>query len=64
VLLPAEAQTSAAGGEVTLVLYRDVVAWSQSYTMHIHERSYIVNPRRIVESGEDFDIVSFSLQSA
>ena len=62
VLLPAETQTSLSGGEVTLVLYRGVVAWSLSYAMGIHGRSYTVNPRRIVESGEDFDIVSFAIQ--
>jgi hypothetical protein len=32
--------------------------------MRIHERTYTVNPRRIVESGEDFDIVSFAIQPA
>jgi hypothetical protein len=64
VLLPGEAQTSLTGGEVKLVLARDSVSWSQAYAMRIHERSYVVNPRRVAESGDDFDVVSFTLQAA
>jgi hypothetical protein len=32
--------------------------------MRIQERSYPINPRRVVESGDDFDVVSFTLQAA
>jgi hypothetical protein len=64
VLLPGEAQTSLSGGEVKLVLARDTVSWSHAYAMRIQERSYAINPRRVVESGDDFDVVSFTLQAA
>jgi hypothetical protein len=63
ILLPGEAQTSLSGGEVKLVLARDTVSWSHAYAMRIHERSYPINPRRVVESGDDFDVVSFTLQA-
>jgi len=63
-LLPSEAQTSLTGGEVKLVLPRGSVSWSEAYAMHIHGRSYVVSPRRLAESGEDFEVVSFSLQAA
>ena len=62
--MPAESQTSTAGGEVVLLLPRNVLSWSLSYSMHMHERRYAVDPRRVVDSGEDFDIVSFALQAA
>jgi hypothetical protein len=29
--------------------------------MRIQERAYSVNPRRVVESGDDFDVVSFAI---
>lgn len=64
ILLPSEAQTSVPGGELTLVVARDALSWSLSYAMRIDERSYSVSPRRIVESGEDFDVVSFAIQQA
>jgi len=64
VLLPSEAQTSLTGGEVKLVLPRNSVSWSEAYAMRIQERSYVVNPRRMTESGEDFEVVSFTLQAA
>jgi hypothetical protein len=52
------------GAEVKLVLARASVSWSLAYAMRIHERSYSVNPRRVIESGDDFDVVSFTLQAA
>jgi hypothetical protein len=64
VLLPGEAQTSLGGAEVKLVLARDSVSWSLAYAMRIHERRYLVNPRRLIESGDDFEVVSFTLQAA
>ncbi len=64
ILLPSDTQTSVPGGEVTLVLARGTLSWSLSYAMRVHERSYSVNPRRIVESGDDFEVVSFAIQPA
>jgi len=32
--------------------------------MRIHERSYPINPRRVVERGDDFDVVGFTIQPA
>jgi hypothetical protein len=64
ILLPGEAQTSLGGAEVKLVLARASVSWSLAYAMRIQERSYSVNPRRVIESGDDFDVVSFTLQAA
>jgi hypothetical protein len=64
VLLPGEAQTSLSGGEVKLVLARDSISWSHAYAMRIHERSYPISPRRVVESGDDFDVISFTLHAA
>ena len=64
VLLPSDAQTTPIGGEITLVVARGTLSWSLSYAMRFHERSYTVNPRRIVESGEDFDVVTFAIQQA
>jgi hypothetical protein len=63
VLLPAEAQTHASGGEVTLLLARGCVSWSAAYTMRVHGRTYTLAPLRISESGEEFDIIQFSIQS-
>ena len=60
---PAGTQTSLNGGEVTLVVAHGALAWSLSYAMRIHERSYSVNPRRVVESGDDFDVVSFAISA-
>jgi hypothetical protein len=64
VLLPVETQTSLTGAEVRLVVARNTISWSQSYAMRIHERNYPVNPRRVVERGDDFDVVSFTIQPA
>ena len=64
VLLPAETQTSLTGAEVMLVVGRNTLSWSQSYAMRIHERSYPINPRRLVERGDDFDVVGFTIQPA
>jgi hypothetical protein len=62
-LLPAGTQTSLSGGEVTLIVARGTLSWSFSYAMRIHGRTYSVNPRRVVESGDDFDIVSFAIEA-
>jgi hypothetical protein len=63
VLLPGEGQTHI-GGEVTLVLPRACVSWSESYALRVHGRNYVVTPLRTVDSGDDFDSVSFSIQPA
>jgi hypothetical protein len=60
-LLPAGTQTSLTGAEVTLVVAHGTLSWSLSYSMRIQERNYFVNPRRVVESGDDFDVVSFAI---
>lgn len=62
VLLPAESQTSVTGGEITLLLTPGAVSWSLSYAMRMHGRSYVVDPRRVVESGDGFDVVNFAIQ--
>jgi hypothetical protein len=64
VLLPVESQTSLTGAEVRLVVARNTISWSQSYAMRIQQRNYPVNPRRVVERGDDFDVVSFTIQPA
>jgi hypothetical protein len=61
VLLPSDTQAALTGGEITLVVARGTLSWSLSYAMRIHERSYAVNPRRVIESGDDFDVVSFAI---
>lgn len=61
VLLPSESQTSLAGGEVMLVLPRGIVSWNSPYSMAVHGHTYAVQPRRLVENGDDFEIVSFSI---
>ena len=61
VLLPGEGQTQV-GGEVSLVVPRSCVSWSVSYALRVHGRNYVVTPLRAVDSGDDFDNVSFSLQ--
>jgi len=63
VLLPAGAQASLTGAEVTLVVAHGTLSWSLSYAMRIQERTYSVNPLRVVESGDDFDVVSFAIQA-
>ena len=63
VLLPGEGQTQV-GGEVSLVLPRSCVSWSVSYALRVHGRNYVVTPLRAVDSGDDFDHVSFSIQPA
>jgi hypothetical protein len=62
--LPSETQTSLAGGEITLLVAHGILSWSVACAMRIHERSYLVNPRRVIESGDDFDVVSFAIQPA
>ena len=62
VLLPSAAQATQTGGEVTLVLARGTLSGNLSYAMRIHQRSYLVNPRRVIERGDDFDVVSFAIQ--
>ena len=64
VLLPSAAQATPIGGEITLVVARGTLSWGLSYAMRFHQRSYTVIPRRIVESGEDFDVVTFAIQQA
>jgi hypothetical protein len=64
VLLPSAAQATPIGGEITLVVAHGALSWSLSYAMRFHQRSYTVNPRRIVESGEDFDVVTFAILQA
>ena len=64
VLLPSATQTSLTGGEITLVLARGTLSWNLSYAMRLHGRSYLVNPRRVIESGDDFDVVSFTIRRA
>jgi hypothetical protein len=63
VLLPAGAQATLTGAEVTLVVAHGTLSWSLSYAMRIQERTYSVNPLRVVESGDDFDVVSFAIQA-
>ncbi len=62
VLLPAETQTSLIGGEVTLLLPRDLIDWSARYTLRVHQRTYTVSPVRLAESGDDFDIYTFAIE--
>jgi hypothetical protein len=64
VLMPAEAQIHTDGGEVALLLSRGCVSWSVAYALRIHGRSYIVHPLRIIENGEEFDIIAFSIRPA
>jgi hypothetical protein len=40
------------------------VSWSVSYALRVHGRNYVVTPLRAVDSGDDFDNVSFSIQPA
>jgi len=63
VLLPTEGQTQI-GGEVTLVLSRGSISWSVSYSLRVHGRTYVVTPLRTIDSGDDFDAVSFSIEPA
>ena len=62
VLLPSTEQASLTRGEITLALARGTLSGSLCYAMRIHERSYLVNPRRVIERGDDFDVVSFAIQ--
>jgi hypothetical protein len=64
VLLPAETQTSLAGGEVTLLLQRDLIDWSARYTLRVHQRSYIIAAVRLADSGDDFDIYTFAIEES
>jgi hypothetical protein len=63
ILLPGEGQTHI-GGEVTLVLLRACVSWSETYALRVRGRNYVVNPLRTADSGDDFDAVAFSIQPA
>jgi hypothetical protein len=63
ILLPGEGQTHI-GGEVTLVLPRACVSWSETYALRVRGRNYVVNPLRTADSGDDFDAVAFSIQPA
>ena len=63
VLLPTEEQTHI-GGEVTLVLPRASISWSVTYALRVHGRNYVITPLRSLDSGDDFDSVSFSIEPA
>lgn len=64
ILLPTEAQTSLAGGEVELVLPRGSTARLASCELRMHCRLYRIERRRIADSGSDFEIARFALREA
>jgi hypothetical protein len=64
ILLPTEAQTSLAGGEVELVLPRGSTARLASCELLMHGRPYRIERRRIADSGSDFEIARFALPGA
>ena len=64
ILLPTEAQTSLAGGEVELVLPRGSTAQLASCELRMHCRLYRIERRRIADSGSDFEIARFALREA
>ena len=64
ILLPGETQNSMTSGEITLLLPRDVVSFGVSYALRVHQRTYSIVPVRVADSGEDFDIVTCTIDQA
>ena len=64
ILLPGETQNSMTSGEITLLLPRDVVSFGVAYALRVHQRTYSIVPVRVADSGEDFDIVTCSIDQA
>jgi hypothetical protein len=64
VLLPSDAQSSLASGEITIVVPKQTVSLAQAYEMHFETHAYTVVPRRIVEQGVDFQVVRFGIRAS
>lgn len=61
VLLPTEGQRQI-GGEVTVIVPRNSINWSASYTLRVLRKTYSITPLHTVEPGDDFQCVAFSIQ--
>ena len=58
-LLPSNANDSKGAAEMNLLLRPGAFSLRKSMEMRAYERSYLLVPRKLVESGQDFDMARF-----
>ena len=58
-LLLSSEEGSAHKGEVLLILPSDTFSMDQTFTMRAIERTYSLVPRKLVESGEGYELSGF-----
>jgi hypothetical protein len=58
-LLPSNADGTSSAGEMNLLLRPGVFSLQKGMQMRAYERSYVLVPRRLLESGHDFDMARF-----
>jgi len=59
VLLPSSTRDSSGTGEMSLLVRPGVFSETKTYEMQAYERSYLLVPKKLLESGDDFDMARF-----
>ena len=61
VLLPSSAADSTGTGELSLLMRMGTFSPKQSLQMRAYERDYLLVPKQLLESGQDFDMAKFRM---
>ena len=59
VLLPSSTRDSSGTGEMSLLVRPGMFSETKTYEMQAYERSYLLVPKKLLESGDDFDMARF-----
>ncbi len=58
-LLPSSTSDSSGTGEMSLLLRPGVFSEKKTYVMQAYDRGYLLVPKKLLESGDDFDMARF-----
>ncbi len=61
ILLPSSTSDSGGSGEMSLLLRPGLYSAKKTYEMRAYSRTYVLLPKKLLEGGDDFDMVRFRI---
>jgi len=61
ILLPSSTSASSGSGEMSLLLRPGLFSAQKTYEMRAYGRTYLLVPKKLLEGGDDFDMVRFRI---